>query len=102
MDRLGRVREIAEALVQGAEESSMRQPDPRYAARLAAYGAVATRLPLLSDRRIGAMAADAAPLGSGVGGGSAELDLDGTRVFVKRVPLTDTADRCTSRTSDSP
>ncbi|WP_039640007.1 hypothetical protein [Streptomyces sp. 769] len=67
----------------------MQQPDPRYAARLAAYGAVATRLSLLSDRRIGAMVADAAPLGSGVGGRSAELDLDGTRVFVKRVPLTD-------------
>jgi hypothetical protein len=35
----------------------------------------------------------AAPLGSGVGGRSAELDINGTRVFVKRIPLTDTESR---------
>ncbi|MFC7384231.1 protein kinase family protein [Sphaerisporangium rhizosphaerae] len=63
--------------------------DLRYAARLAAYGTVATRLSLLSDRRLAEIVAAAAPLGSGIGGRSAELDIDGTRVFVKRVPLTD-------------
>ncbi|WP_369394679.1 protein kinase family protein [Streptomyces sp. CG1] len=68
----------------------MHHPDPRYAARLATYGTVATRLTLLSDRRLGEVVAAAAPLGSGIGGRSAELDIDGTRVFVKRVPLTDT------------
>ncbi|MEU9989145.1 protein kinase family protein [Streptomyces sp. NPDC048045] len=68
----------------------MHRSDPRYAARLATYGAVATRLSLLSDRRLGEVVAAADPLGSGIGGGSAELDVDGTRVFVKRVPLTDT------------
>ncbi|MFE4016933.1 protein kinase family protein [Streptomyces sp. NPDC059101] len=68
----------------------MHHPDPGHPARLAAYGTVATRLALLSDRRLGGMVAAAVPLGSGIGGRSAELDIDGTRVFVKRVPLTDT------------
>ncbi|MDJ0346449.1 protein kinase family protein [Streptomyces sp. H10-C2] len=67
----------------------MDRPDLRYAARLATYGPVATRLSLLSDHRLGEVVAAAAPLGSGIGGRSAELDIDGTRVFVKRVPLTD-------------
>ncbi|MFI0214894.1 protein kinase family protein [Streptomyces lydicus] len=67
----------------------MHHADPQHAARLATYGTVATRLSLLSDRRLGEVVDAAAPLGSGVGGRSAELDVDGTRVFVKRVPLTD-------------
>ncbi|MFD0267807.1 protein kinase family protein [Streptomyces sp. NPDC127106] len=67
----------------------MRHPASPYAARLAAYGAVATRLSLLSDRRLAGVVASAPPVGSGIGGRSAELDIDGTRVFVKRVPLTD-------------
>ncbi|OIK27929.1 hypothetical protein [Streptomyces malaysiense] len=68
----------------------MRQLDPRHAARLATHGTVATRLSLLSDRRLGEVVAAADPLGAGIGGRSAELDVAGTRVFVKRVPLTDT------------
>ncbi|MEW2493668.1 protein kinase family protein [Streptomyces nodosus] len=71
----------------------MRHPDPRCAERLATYGTVATHLSLLSDRRLGEAVAAAEPLGSGIGGRSAELDIDGTRVFVKRVPLTDTESR---------
>ncbi|MFH8680325.1 protein kinase family protein [Streptomyces lydicus] len=67
----------------------MHHPARQHAARLTTYGAVATRLSLLSDRRLGEVVAAATPLGSGVGGRSAELDVDGTRVFVKRVPLTD-------------
>ncbi|MFE5663883.1 protein kinase family protein [Streptomyces niveus] len=59
------------------------------AARLAAHGAVGTALSVLSDRRLAELVAGAVPLGSGLGGRSAELDVDGTRVFVKRVPLTD-------------
>ncbi|MFK4546252.1 hypothetical protein RKD29_005848 [Streptomyces tendae] len=51
---------------------------------------MATRLSLFSDRRLGEVVAAADPLGSGIGGRSAELDIDGTRVFVKRIPLTDT------------
>ncbi|MFI6977510.1 protein kinase family protein [Embleya sp. NPDC050154] len=65
------------------------QVAPR-AARPAGYGTVSTRLSLLSDHRLGEVVAAAAPLGSGIGGRSAELDIDGTRVFVKRIPLTDT------------
>ncbi|MFF7443255.1 protein kinase family protein [Streptomyces sp. NPDC008122] len=64
------------------------QDVPR-AARLADYGTVSKQLSLLSDHRLGEAVAAAAPLGSGIGGRSAELDVDGTRVFVKRIPLTD-------------
>ncbi|MET8187676.1 protein kinase family protein [Streptomyces sp. NPDC005246] len=67
----------------------MDHPDPRYVARLATYGSVSTHLSLLSDHRLGEAVAAATPLGSGIGGRSAELDVGGTRVFVKRVPLTD-------------
>jgi hypothetical protein len=59
------------------------------AARLAGYGAVSTSLALLSDRRLGTLV-DAAPLlGSGIGGTAVLLEIEGTPVFVKRVPLTD-------------
>ncbi|MFJ9641573.1 protein kinase family protein [Streptomyces sp. NPDC004244] len=71
----------------------MPHSESRHAARLAAYGATATRLSLLSDRRLGEVVASAPPVGSGIGGRCAELDVDGTRVFVKRVPLTDVETR---------
>lgn len=67
----------------------MHRPGPRYAARLVAYGTASTRLSLLSDRQLGEAVAAADPLGYGIGGRSAELDIDGMRVFVKRIPLTD-------------
>ncbi|WP_406314040.1 protein kinase family protein [Streptosporangium sp. NBC_01639] len=66
----------------------MPDPDSRYAARLAAYGAVSTWLSLLSDRRLGQVVAEATALGSGIGGRSAEMDISGRRVFIKRIPLT--------------
>lgn len=59
------------------------------AARLAGYGTVSIQLSLLSDHRLGEVVAAATPLGSGIGGRSAALDINGTRVFVKRIPLTD-------------
>jgi hypothetical protein len=71
----------------------MRQPDPIDAARLLAYRTASTRLSLLSDRQLGEAVAAADPLGFGIGGRSAELDIDGTRVFVKRIPLTDVETR---------
>ncbi len=71
----------------------MRHPDPLYAARLAAHGTMSTHLSLLSDRQLGESVAAADPLGSGIGGRSAELDIDGTRIFVKRIPLTDVETR---------
>ncbi|WP_329571705.1 protein kinase family protein [Kitasatospora sp. NBC_01266] len=67
----------------------MRRSDSQHTARLAAYGTVSTRLSLMSDRRLGEVVAAAAPHGSGIGGRTAELELDGVPVFVKRVPLTD-------------
>jgi hypothetical protein len=60
-----------------------------HAARLAAYAAVGTRLSQLSDRRLREAVAAAPALGSGIGGRSAVLDVAGTPVFVKRVPLTE-------------
>ncbi|MGW2099583.1 protein kinase family protein [Streptomyces olivaceoviridis] len=68
----------------------MLDQDVLRAERLAGYGTVSTQLSLLSDHRLGDAVAAAAPRGSGIGGRSAELDVDGTRVFVKRIPLTDT------------
>lgn len=68
----------------------MPDQDSVHTARLAGYGTVSTQLSLLSDHRLQGVVAAAAPLGSGIGGRSAELDIDGTRVFVKRIPLTDT------------
>ncbi|MBF8189546.1 protein kinase family protein [Nonomuraea sp. K274] len=57
--------------------------------RITAYGAVATALALCGDREIGELMDKAVPLGSGIGGRSASLEVAGTRVFAKRVPLTD-------------
>ncbi|MGZ2357627.1 protein kinase family protein [Streptomyces sp. 372A] len=67
----------------------MGQGTEEHDGRAAVHAAVATRLALMSDHRLGRELAAAAPLGSGMGGRAAELDIDGTRVFVKRVPLTD-------------
>ncbi|WP_435175049.1 protein kinase family protein [Actinacidiphila sp. bgisy145] len=58
-------------------------------ARVAAYAEVGARLSLWSDRRLGEAVAAAPGLGSGIGGRSAEMEVEGRRVFVKRVPLTD-------------
>ena len=67
----------------------MRRFETTYAARLATYGSVAAHLSSLSDRRLGDLLWSAPAVGSGLGGRSAEVDLDGRRVFLKRVPLTD-------------
>lgn len=60
-----------------------------HAARVSAYATVGARLALYSDRQLGDAVAAAPGLGSGIGGRSAELEVEGRRVFVKRVPLTD-------------
>ncbi|MGW3820099.1 protein kinase family protein [Streptomyces sp. NPDC005046] len=60
-----------------------------HAGRVSAYAAVGARLSLLSDRRLEDAVASAPSLGSGIGGRSAEMEVEGIRVFVKRVPLTD-------------
>lgn len=58
-------------------------------ARLAAHGAVSTALALHSDHALTELLDTAAPLGTGIGGKSALLEVAGAPVFVKRVPLTD-------------
>lgn len=58
-------------------------------ARLAAYDAVSTSLALRSDHELCDLVDAATPLGAGIGGTSALLEVDGTPVFVKRLPLTD-------------
>ncbi|MEW2131349.1 protein kinase family protein [Streptomyces sp. NPDC005435] len=59
------------------------------AARLAAHGAVSNSLALHGDRGLRELLDAAAPVGSGIGGKTVLLDVDGTPVFVKEVPLTD-------------
>ncbi|NUH40234.1 protein kinase family protein [Streptomyces samsunensis] len=58
-------------------------------ARLATYSTVSTSLALRSDRQLSELVDAAVPLGSGIGGRSALLEVEGKPVFVKRVPLTD-------------
>ncbi|WP_214104183.1 protein kinase family protein [Acrocarpospora catenulata] len=67
----------------------MHHRDGLQAARLTAYQAISTDLSLLSDRHLGDAMAAATPHRSGIGGRSAELEVGGRQVFVKRVPLTD-------------
>jgi hypothetical protein len=57
--------------------------------RLAVHSAVSTALTGCDDRDLFALVDRAEPVGSGIGGTSALLDVGGTPVFVKRVPLTD-------------
>ncbi|WP_244420072.1 serine/threonine-protein kinase [Streptomyces hygroscopicus] len=58
-------------------------------ARLTAHSAVSTSLALCSDRALRELVDTAVPIGSGIGGKSALLEVAGNPVFVKRVPLTD-------------
>ncbi|MDX2645345.1 protein kinase family protein [Streptomyces sp. PA03-1a] len=67
----------------------MKCPDMSRGGRLAAHGAVSTSLALRSDRALRELVDTAVPLGSGIGGKAALLEVAGTPVFVKRVPLTD-------------
>ncbi|HEX5401886.1 MAG TPA: serine/threonine protein phosphatase [Pseudonocardiaceae bacterium] len=57
--------------------------------RLARYGDVATALALLGDHQLGRLVDAGQAVGSGIGGSTALLDIAGTPVFVKRIPLTD-------------
>jgi hypothetical protein len=57
--------------------------------RLRAYEVVSTGLALRSDRGLAELVDAAALLGSGIGGRSSLLEVSGTPVFVKRIPLTD-------------
>ena len=70
-------------------EAVVESIDMSRSARLAAHSAVSTALALCSDFELRDLVDAAEPLGSGIGGTSALLDIEGTPVFVKRVPLTD-------------
>ncbi|MGH3715096.1 MAG: hypothetical protein ACRDT4_16770 [Micromonosporaceae bacterium] len=59
------------------------------AGRLARHSAVAAHLGALSDRKLATWLEGTAPTGSGIGGTTATLGVDGVPVFVKEVPLTD-------------
>ena len=67
----------------------MSETEPLPAARLTAYADVGAQLSLLSDYRLADAVAAAPAAGSGIGGRRAEMEVEGTPVFVKRVPLTD-------------
>ncbi|MET9028922.1 protein kinase family protein [Nocardia sp. NPDC004168] len=58
-------------------------------ARLQAHSAVSTALALHSDPALRELVDTATPIGAGIGGKSALLEVAGTPVFMKRVPLTD-------------
>lgn len=62
--------------------------DRSTAARRAAHGAVAGSLALRGDHELRELVDGAQPLGSGIGGRTALLQVAGTPVFVKLVPLT--------------
>src|SRR5688572_12788820 len=57
--------------------------------RLRVHGAVSAALALHSDRALRELVDAAVPVGSGIGGKTVLLEIDGTPVLVKRVPLTD-------------
>jgi serine/threonine protein kinase len=57
--------------------------------RRSAHGDIATSLALLSDHELVALVEAGTPLGTGIGGRSALIEVDGRKVFVKRMPLTD-------------
>jgi hypothetical protein len=58
-------------------------------ARLAAHGAASTALSLCTDRTLRELVDAATPIGSGIGGKTLLLEVEGTSVFVKQVRLTD-------------
>ena len=70
-------------------EVSLNVPGLSRGERLTAYSEVSTALALCSDRALGELVDAAEPAGSGIGGKSARLEIAGTQVFVKQIPLTD-------------
>ncbi|MFI6154548.1 protein kinase family protein [Kitasatospora sp. NPDC051170] len=62
--------------------------EPSTDPRLATHRRVAARLDQLSDRRLAELVRSV-PVASGMGGRTGAAEVDGTPVFVKRIPLTD-------------
>lgn len=67
----------------------MKSPGLARGSRLAAHAAVSSSLARLSGRGLRELVDAAGPFCAGVGGKAALLEVAGTQVFVKRVPLTD-------------
>ncbi len=67
----------------------MRGSDKLLDTRRTTYGAISTQLGLLSDRRLSELLEKSPVLHSGIGGNSVLLTLEGTPIFVKKIPLTD-------------
>ena len=63
--------------------------DMSHSSRLDRYGLVSTALALLGDQSLRRLVEDAPTMGTGIGGRSVAMEIDGTPVFVKLVPLTD-------------
>jgi serine/threonine protein kinase len=57
--------------------------------RLRTHADTATSLALLNDRDLADLVTSGTPVGVGIGGRATLLEVDGVRVFVKQVPLTD-------------
>jgi hypothetical protein len=89
MVAVGGVRSHRRIEVDAEVEAVVRRLDMSRGARLTAHSAVSTSLALRSDRALRELMDTALPIGSGIGGTSAMLEVAGTPVFVKRVPLTD-------------
>ncbi|MCV2367181.1 protein kinase family protein [Roseateles oligotrophus] len=60
-----------------------------HAARLERFASISATLALLSNQELTRMADAAEPLGSGIGGSTLTLTIDGQELFAKRVRLTD-------------
>lgn len=58
--------------------------------RLVTHCDLATSLALRSDRELAELVEAGTPLGTGIGGRTTLIEVDGRKVFVKRIPLTDT------------
>lgn len=71
------------------ELTTLKRPDMSRDVRLTAYKTVSESLSSHSDHALQQLLDTALPLGSGIGGTSALLEVAGTQVFVKRVSLTD-------------
>lgn len=61
----------------------------KHADRFARFTQLCATLALLSTQELTRMADEAQPLASGIGGSTLTLNIDGTKVFAKRVRLTD-------------
>ncbi len=67
----------------------MNEPDARLAARVDSYAEVSARLSLLGDGELSRLLNAGDPAGHGIGGRKTILEVGGTPMFVKRVPVTD-------------